>query len=77
MVWQKALPIAHGIGHARFRGTGGETALDYIVRCDDDWLTLGADATGLQTTAELDGDHYVLTARSGSARRPRSPIWPS
>ena len=54
------------IGHARFRGTGGETALDYIVRCDEHWMTLGADVTGLQDGIEVnlrilrDGDDWTL-----------------
>lgn len=36
------------IGHARFRGADGFSALDYVVRCDTGWQTISADITGLQ-----------------------------
>jgi len=35
------------VGHARFRDADGFAALDYVVRCDARWHTLGADVTGL------------------------------
>ncbi|MHA6347326.1 putative glycolipid-binding domain-containing protein [Roseivivax sp. CAU 1761] len=34
------------IGHARFRESEGESALDYVVRCDPDWRTRSADVSG-------------------------------
>lgn len=34
------------VGHARFQDGDGFAALDYVVRCDKDWLTLGADIAG-------------------------------
>lgn len=34
------------VGHARFRDADGLAALDYIIRCGDDWRTLGADIAG-------------------------------
>ncbi len=41
--------VDHGwllVGHARFRDENGYAALDYVVRCDTDWTTLGADVAG-------------------------------
>ena len=41
--------VDHGwllVGHARFRDEDGFAALDYVVRCDPDWHTLGADIAG-------------------------------
>lgn len=41
--------VDHGwllVGHARFRDADGFAALDYLVRCDTDWYTLGADVAG-------------------------------
>ncbi|SLN20280.1 hypothetical protein ROJ8625_00728 [Roseivivax jejudonensis] len=35
------------LGHARFRAAGSESRIDYLVRCDPDWHTLGADVTGI------------------------------
>ncbi|SFD65682.1 putative glycolipid-binding domain-containing protein [Roseivivax sediminis] len=35
------------LGHARFRTEDGASELDYLVRCDADWHTIGADVTGL------------------------------
>lgn len=35
------------IGHARFRDAEGFAALDYVVRCNESWHTLGADIAGL------------------------------
>lgn len=34
------------VGHARFRDARGFAALDYVVRCDAGWQTLGADIAG-------------------------------
>ena len=34
------------MGHARFRDGGGYAALDYVLRCDHGWMTLGADISG-------------------------------
>ncbi|WP_102110355.1 putative glycolipid-binding domain-containing protein [Oceaniglobus roseus] len=34
------------LGHARFTEGGSETRLDYLVRCDRDWLSQSADVTG-------------------------------
>lgn len=36
------------VGHARFRDASGWAALDYVVRCDGDWLTQSCDVTGVQ-----------------------------
>lgn len=41
--------VDHGwllVGHARFRDADGFAALDYVLRCDFDWHTLGADIAG-------------------------------
>lgn len=41
--------VDHGwllVGHARFRDDSGFVALDYVVRCDPEWHTLGADVAG-------------------------------
>lgn len=41
--------VDHGwllVGHARFRDPDGFAALDYVVRCDPGWHTLGADIAG-------------------------------
>lgn len=34
------------VGHARFRDGQGWAALDYVVRLDEDWRSLGADISG-------------------------------
>lgn len=34
------------VGHARFRDGQGWAALDYVVRLDEDWHSLGADVSG-------------------------------
>lgn len=34
------------VGHARFRDMNGFAALDYIVRCNEDWQTLSVDVAG-------------------------------
>lgn len=34
------------VGHARFHDDDGFAALDYVVRCDNDWHTLSADVSG-------------------------------
>lgn len=61
--------VDHGwclIGHARFRDTDGFTALDYVVRCDPSWLSLGADVAGrhgaqdVSIKLERRDDHWVL-----------------
>lgn len=39
-------------GHARFAHNGSDAALDYVVRCECDWRTTGADVTGLLDGAE-------------------------
>ena len=36
------------VGHARFRDGTGWAALDYVLRCDEDWHTLSCDVTGTQ-----------------------------
>ena len=41
--------VDHGwllVGHARFRDGSGFAALDYVIRCDTSWQTLGADIAG-------------------------------
>lgn len=41
--------VDHGwllVGHARFRDAAGFAALDYVVRCDHGWRSLGADVAG-------------------------------
>lgn len=47
---------AHGwllVGHARFRDEGGFAALDYVVRCDEQWHTLSADIAGVHDDREV------------------------
>ena len=34
------------IGHARFHDEDGHAALDYVIRCTEDWMTLDADIAG-------------------------------
>ncbi len=34
------------VGHARFHDSGGFAALDYVLRCTEDWQTLDADIAG-------------------------------
>lgn len=34
------------VGHARFRDATGFAALDYVIRCDENWRTLSADIAG-------------------------------
>jgi hypothetical protein len=34
------------VGHARFRDGQGWAALDYVVRLDEEWRSLGADVSG-------------------------------
>jgi len=41
------------IGHARFRDDIGFAALDYTVRCDQDWHTMSADVAGLHGDLEV------------------------
>jgi hypothetical protein len=41
------------IGHARFRDDLGYAALDYTVRCDDNWHTISADVAGLHGDLEV------------------------
>lgn len=41
------------VGHARFRGNGDWSALDYVIRCDGDWHTTSADITGMHGDAEI------------------------
>lgn len=40
------------IGHARFREAEGDSALDYVVRCDPEWTTLSADVSGIWRGAQ-------------------------
>lgn len=40
-------------GHARFDDSGDVAALDYLVRCDRDWATTGADISGLIAGREV------------------------
>ena len=35
------------VGHARFSDAGGHAAIDYVIRLDDAWQSLGADIAGL------------------------------
>lgn len=47
---------SHGwllVGHARFRDESGFAALDYVVRCDEGWHTLGADVAGVHEGREV------------------------
>lgn len=41
------------VGHARFRDADGFAALDYVVRCDAGWHTLGADVAGMHDDREV------------------------
>ncbi len=41
------------IGHARFRDDIGYAALDYTLRCDENWHTLSADVAGLHGDLEV------------------------
>jgi len=41
------------IGHARFRDDLGYAALDYTVRCDENWRTISADVAGLHGDLEV------------------------
>ncbi len=41
------------VGHARFRDESGFAALDYVVRCDQEWSTLGADVAGVHQGCEV------------------------
>ena len=41
------------VGHARFRDARGWAALDYVIRCGDDWLTQSADITGTHGGADI------------------------
>lgn len=41
------------VGHARFRDGDGFAALDYVVRCNEDWHTLSADIAGVHDTQEV------------------------
>ena len=41
------------IGHAKFRDDAGFAALDYVLRCDEAWHTLGADISGLHGGAQV------------------------
>lgn len=48
--------VDHGwllVGHARFRKQDGFAALDYVVRCDPDWHSLGADVAGKHEDREI------------------------
>ncbi|MEO3413410.1 putative glycolipid-binding domain-containing protein [Roseovarius sp. CAU 1744] len=48
--------VDHGwllVGHSRFRDADGFAALDYVVRCDARWRTLGADIAGRHGTREI------------------------
>ena len=47
---------AHGwllVGHARFRDAQGFAALDYVLRCNEQWQTLSADIAGLHEGREV------------------------
>lgn len=41
------------IGHAKFRDDAGFAALDYVLRCNEAWHTLGADISGLHGDARV------------------------
>lgn len=67
---------AHGwllVGHARFRDDLGFAALDYVVRLDEGWHTLGADIAGTHDGRDVrarivrDGDIWQVndTAQEG------------
>ncbi|MFN3208253.1 MAG: putative glycolipid-binding domain-containing protein [Roseovarius sp.] len=47
------------VGHARFHDDTGFAALDYVVRCTEDWRTLDADIAGTHGESEvrLHADH--------------------
>jgi hypothetical protein len=64
--------VGHGwllIGHARFHDGEGYAALDYVVRCDDEWHTLSADVAGthgrreLSLTMERQGGAWTLNGQ--------------
>ena len=47
---------SHGwllMGHARFQDNNGWAALDYVVRCNENWSTLSADIAGLHEGREV------------------------
>ena len=54
------------MGHARFRDAGVIAALNYVVRCDEAWRTLGADIAGMHGEREVqlritrDRGHWLL-----------------
>ena len=61
--------VDHGwllVGHARFRDDDGFAALDYVVRCDFEWHTLGADVAGrhgerdISLRLECNGGQWLL-----------------
>ena len=61
--------VDHGwllVGHARFRDDDGFAALDYVVRCDNDWHTLSADVAGWHDERQIklvlhrDGDDWRM-----------------
>ncbi|QFT98133.1 hypothetical protein FIU85_12515 [Roseovarius sp. THAF8] len=41
------------VGHARFHDDDGFAALDYVVRCTEDWQTLDADIAGTHGEREV------------------------
>ncbi|WP_306112378.1 MULTISPECIES: putative glycolipid-binding domain-containing protein [Roseovarius] len=41
------------VGHARFHDDDGFAALDYVVRCTEDWQTLDADIAGTHGESEV------------------------
>jgi len=58
------------IGHARFKDSYGHAALDYVVRCDAEWHTLGADVAGthggreLRVSLEREGSIWALNGQA-------------
>ncbi len=58
------------VGHARFHDDVGFAALDYVVRCTEDWRTLDADIAG--THGEMDVRLHI-DHRNGSWRVNETP----
>ena len=61
--------VDHGwllMGHARFRDKDGFAALDYVVRCNAGWHTMGADIAGkhgnrdISLRLQCDSGHWLL-----------------
>lgn len=58
------------VGHARFHDGDGWAALDYVVRCNEDWQTLTADVAGrhgereVMITLEQSEGRWILNGKA-------------